>query len=151
MTATTGTGTIQLTIQDVSLRTGLSESTLRYYERIGLIRGVGRDPATGHRRYADHVVEEVEALACLRATGMGIADLRRYLAGVDAGVDASSDLIDLFSRHTERLAAQVEELKVRQAYTVAKVDLWRARRDGLPEAEVGERLRAIATTLRGGA
>jgi DNA-binding transcriptional MerR regulator len=37
-----------LTIQDVSRRSGLSEPTLRYYEQVGLISPVGRDPGSGH-------------------------------------------------------------------------------------------------------
>lgn len=40
-----------LTIQQVARRTGLSESALRYYERIGLLDPVPRDPSSGHRRY----------------------------------------------------------------------------------------------------
>jgi MerR family transcriptional regulator, aldehyde-responsive regulator len=39
-----------LTIQQVSRRTGLAESALRYYERIGLMEPVPRDQSSGHRR-----------------------------------------------------------------------------------------------------
>jgi hypothetical protein len=39
------------TIQQVARLTGLSEYTLRYYERIGLIDRVSRDDSSGHRRY----------------------------------------------------------------------------------------------------
>ena len=39
------TVTPELTIQQVSRRTGLAESALRYYERIGLIDAVPRDAA----------------------------------------------------------------------------------------------------------
>ena len=40
-----------LTIQQVSRHTGLAESALRYYERIGMIGSVPRDHSSGHRRY----------------------------------------------------------------------------------------------------
>jgi hypothetical protein len=40
-----------LTIQDVSRRSGLSEPTLRYYETVGLIGPIARDARSGHRRY----------------------------------------------------------------------------------------------------
>jgi DNA-binding transcriptional MerR regulator len=42
-----------LTIQDVSRRSGLSEPTLRYYEEVGLIGPIERDPSSRHRRYRD--------------------------------------------------------------------------------------------------
>ena len=55
-----------LSIQEVSRRTGFSESALRYYERIGLIDPVPRVSSSSHQRYAAGTVETLEALACLR-------------------------------------------------------------------------------------
>jgi len=38
------------TIAQVARLTGLSEYTLRYYEKVGLIDPVDRDDSSGHRR-----------------------------------------------------------------------------------------------------
>lgn len=32
---------------------GLPESTLRYYEQIGIIAPITRDPSSGHRAYSE--------------------------------------------------------------------------------------------------
>ena len=64
------------TLQEVVERSGLSEHTLRYYERIGLLDEVQRDDSSGHRRYTEEDLRIIEALACLRATGMSIDDMR---------------------------------------------------------------------------
>jgi MerR family transcriptional regulator, copper efflux regulator len=69
-----------LTIQDVSRRSGLSEPTLRYYEQVGLIGPVERDESSGHRRYREDDLDTLQALACLRAMGVGIEDMRTYQA-----------------------------------------------------------------------
>ncbi len=69
-----------LTIQEVSRRSGLSEPTLRYYEEVGLVGPVDRDARSGHRRYGDDDLDVLQALACLRALGMGIEDMRTYQA-----------------------------------------------------------------------
>ena len=69
-----------MTIQEVSRRSGLSEPTLRYYEEVGLVGPVGRDERSGHRRYRDEDLDVLQALACLRALGMGIEDMRTYQA-----------------------------------------------------------------------
>lgn len=61
-----------MTIQDASRRSGLSEPTLRYYEEAGLIGPVPRDPSSGHRRYGEDDLDTLQALACLRAMGVGI-------------------------------------------------------------------------------
>ncbi len=137
-----------LTIQEASQRTGLSEPTLRYYERVGLIEPVPRDPSSRHRRYSADIVENIEALACLRATGMGIEDMRRYLAGLDGDSAATADMVDLFEGHATRIAAEIEAMKVRYEYARAKAELWRARRDGRPRAESAAAARVISVMQR---
>jgi MerR family transcriptional regulator, copper efflux regulator len=77
-----------LTIQDVSRRSGLSEPTLRYYEEIGLIGPVDRDERSGHRRYRDEDLDTLQMLACLRALGLGIEDMRTYQANRSRGGQA---------------------------------------------------------------
>ncbi len=74
-----------LTIQEVSRRSGLSEPTLRYYEEVGLVGPVDRDARSGHRRYRDEDLDVLQALACLRALGMGIEDMRTYQANRGRG------------------------------------------------------------------
>ena len=54
-------GAGDLTIQQVARRTGLAESALRYYERIGLIDPVPRNESSGHRRYPPDLVAATRA------------------------------------------------------------------------------------------
>lgn len=133
-------GEIALTIQEVSRRSGLSEPTLRYYEKIGLIESVERDESSGHRRYGAAVVNRIEALACLRATGMSVRDMRDYLRHLDEaarGRDtaAAAEMSELFERNVERIDAEIERLLVRRNYLRLKADIWAARRDGDQDAE----------------
>jgi DNA-binding transcriptional MerR regulator len=74
-----------MTIQEVSRRSGLSEPAPRYYEEVGLIGPVDRDTRSGHRRYGDKDVDVLQLLACLRALGMGIEDMRTYQANRGRG------------------------------------------------------------------
>ena len=68
----------EFTVQETAELTGLSEHTLRYYERIGLLSPVKRDSGSRHRRYTTIDLARIEALACLRAIGMPIETMRRY-------------------------------------------------------------------------
>ena len=74
-----------LTIQDVSRRSGLSEPALRYDEEVGLIGPIQRDPSSRHRRYGEQDLDTLPALACLRAMGVGIEDMRTYQANHELG------------------------------------------------------------------
>ena len=125
-----------LTIQDVSRRSGLSEPTLRYYEEVGLIGPVGRDERSGHRRYRDADVDILQALACMRALGVGIEDMRAYQANrVRGGRDAAGEQRDLLLRHAERIEAEIAAQRSRLEYLRAKAALWDARAHGDTAAE----------------
>src|ERR1700753_4211923 len=80
-----------LTIQQVSRRSGLSESALRYYESIRLIDRVPRDERSGHRRYPPDLVAAIEAMSCLRGAGMSVAVMRAYLANMQLGLAGAAE------------------------------------------------------------
>ena len=130
-----------LTIQDVSRRSGLSEPTLRYYEQVGLIGPVERDESSGHRRYREGDVDALQALACLRAMGVGIKDMRTYQANRTRGHEAAGEQRDLLLRHAERVEAQIATLHIHRDYLRAKAALWDARDRGDPSAEAEANLR----------
>jgi DNA-binding transcriptional MerR regulator len=124
-----------LTIQQVARRTGLAESALRYYERIGLIDAVPRDESSGHRRYPPDLVATIEGLSCLRGTGMSVEDMRTYIANMDRGQSGAAHQHALFTRHAERLRREIARLQLRQRYVSAKAELWAARVSGDAAAE----------------
>jgi DNA-binding transcriptional MerR regulator len=127
--------TSELTIQQVSRHTGLAESALRYYERIGLIDAVPRDASSGHRRYPADLVATIESLSCLRGSGMSVADIRTYVANTKRGDDATSDQRRLFEAHAARLHDEITRLRLRERYITAKARMWAARERGDTEAE----------------
>src|SRR5580658_5210214 len=96
-----------LTIQNVARRSGLSEPTLRYYEEVGLIGPIARDPSSRHRRYREEDVDTLQALACLRAMGVGIEDMRTYQANRALGHAKAGDQRDLLLRHAGRIEAEI--------------------------------------------
>ncbi|HEY2281671.1 MAG TPA: MerR family transcriptional regulator [Streptosporangiaceae bacterium] len=135
-----------LPIQEVARRTGFSESTLRYYERIGLVGPVPRDQSSSHRRYSAQAVGTLESLACLRSTGMSIEDMRAYLEGVAEGGPAAPRMADLFAGHAQRLEQELAAVRVRHAYATAKAALWQARADGDQAAEQKATVRVLEAT-----
>jgi MerR family copper efflux transcriptional regulator len=130
-----------VTIQDVSRRSGLSEPTLRYYEEVGLIGPIPRDPSSRHRRYREADVDTLQALACLRAMGVGIEDMRTYQANRALGHAAAGEQRDLLLRHAERITNEIETLRVHLAYLAAKSSLWDARDRGDAADEAVAQLR----------
>lgn len=64
-------------IGQMAKATDISEYTLRYYERKGLIR-VKRDDA-GRRCYEESDIEWIKFLKRLKDTGMFLKDIREYV------------------------------------------------------------------------
>jgi MerR family transcriptional regulator, copper efflux regulator len=137
-----------LTIQDVSRRSGLSGPTLRYYEEVGLIGPIERDASSGHRRYHEEQLDALQALACLRAMGVGIEDMRTYQANRVRGRAAAGEQRDLLLRHAERIEAEIGTLRTHLAYLRAKAALWDARDRGDADAETEANLRVQAIIPR---
>ncbi|TCJ95648.1 MerR family transcriptional regulator [Nocardia alba] len=120
----------QWTIAQASALTGLPESTLRYWERIRLVSSVTRDRSSGHRRYSEDDIDTLDTLGNLRAVGMSVADMRRYLAARRRGDAAAGEQKALFRAHAQRLAEEIEVLELRRRYLELKVRYWAAREAG---------------------
>ena len=129
-----------LTIQNVARRSGLSEPTLRYYEDVGLIGPIARDPSSGHRRYDEDDLDALQALACLRAMGVGIEDMRTYQANRELGYAAAAQQRELLLRHAKRIEAEIATLHVHLEYLRKKAALWDARAHGDADAETAANL-----------
>jgi MerR family transcriptional regulator, copper efflux regulator len=135
-----------LPIQDAARRSGLSEPTLRYYEEVGLIGPVARDPSSGHRRYREEELDALQALACLRTMGVGIEEMRIYQANRELGHAKAGEQRDLLLLHAERVKAEIETLGVHLDCLRAKAALWDARDGADTDAEAEANLK-VQTVL----
>jgi MerR family transcriptional regulator, copper efflux regulator len=138
-----------LTIQDAARRSGLSGPTLRYYEDVGLIGPIARHSSSGHRRYREEDIDTLQALACLRAMGVGIEDMRTYQANRALGHTRAGEQRDLLLRHAERVKTEIETLRIHLDYLRAKAALWdaRDRSDTDAEAEASSQVQEILPRL----
>lgn len=114
------------TVQEVVDRSGLSEHTLRYYERIGLLDQVHRDGSSGHRRYTAEDVQVIEMMACLRATGMSIDHMRKFLELAKEGQTGALQLAELFEAHRQQLELELARKQDHLRYLGLKVEFWKA-------------------------
>jgi DNA-binding transcriptional MerR regulator len=96
-----------LSIAEAAERTGLSQHTLRYYERDGLMLGDVERASSGHRRYTDRDLTWITMLTKLRATGMPIREVKAYADLVRAGTGNELERLQLLKAHRERVLAQL--------------------------------------------
>ncbi|GAB4460727.1 MAG: MerR family transcriptional regulator [Armatimonadaceae bacterium] len=119
-----------LTIQEMAQAVGLSVHTLRYYERIGLIAPVGRDHGNGHRRYSDEDVQRISFLLKLRATGMPVRVMQRFVALYLQGDDTLPERQRILEDHYCAVRARIEELQQNLGVIEYKIALYAQQAEG---------------------
>ena len=112
-----------LTIADAARASGVSAYTLRYYERAGLIDGIGRADS-GHRRYSDEDLAWIDVLQCLRATGMPIRTIARYAELVRAGDGNEPERLGLLREHRTAVRARLAEVRRHLAFIDRKISTY---------------------------
>jgi DNA-binding transcriptional MerR regulator len=113
------------TTREAAEKCGLSQHTLRWYERIGLLDWVARTP-DGRRRFSDADLDWLVLLSRLWASGMPVRAMLRYaeLARAGAGEQERLTRVDRHrGRVRQAVAAQQECLELRDT----KIGAYRSR------------------------
>ncbi len=97
-------------VRETAARTGLSAHTLRYYEKIGLMNPISRAP-NGTRCYSDDDVGWIEFLKCLRATGMPIGMMKRYMDYQRRGDGSIENRIRILREHRDTVIQRLHEMR----------------------------------------
>ncbi|KQW87109.1 MerR family transcriptional regulator [Massilia sp. Root418] len=117
--------TAALTIQQTAEACGLSVHTLRYYERIGLIKPIPRR-SNGHRLYRADDLNWIAFLLRLRATGMSIEEMQRYAQLREQG-DLPASVAErkaMLVQHTAAVEAEVKAMQETLAYLHQKIAIY---------------------------
>ena len=143
------------TVGEMAKMLGVPASTLRYYDKEGLLPFVERS-AGGIRIFRESDLEWLRVIGCMKKAGMSIRDIRQYMELVIQGDDTIDARLEMFRRQRKTLEAQMAELQ----HTMDMVDYkcWyyeTAQKSGtidtpknLPLEQVPEPLRAIRQELQ---
>ncbi len=110
-----------MTIKEVSEKYGISQDTLRYYERVGLIPAVSRTSG-GIRDYDEDALGWVENAICMRNAGVPIEALIEYVKLFQEGdstIQARLDLLKEQLAGLEEQKAHIEATMKRLNYKVS--------------------------------
>lgn len=99
-----------LTISEISRRTGVAASALRYYEDEGLIASDRAD--SGHRRYPRAVLRRIAFIVFAQRMGMTLEEIGAELAKLSENrVPEQSDWAKLSASWTSRIDGRIAELQ----------------------------------------
>lgn len=97
-------------IKEMAERTGLTDATLRYYERIGLMPPVPRKRG-GVRQYKDSHVQYVSVIQCLKASGMSLDDIQAYMKLARQGEKTTIARKELLAASRQQLLAKIAAMQ----------------------------------------
>jgi DNA-binding transcriptional MerR regulator len=98
-----------LTIGEVSERANVATSTIRYYERLGLVMADAR--LSGQRRYRGATLRRLVFVGMLQDAGLSLADIDAVLNASDIG-----EWKAIARRRLESLEAEIAQLEEARAY-----------------------------------
>jgi len=100
-------------INELSKRTGVTIHTLRYYENLGLIKGVSDEnvKTNNYKDYNEDVVERLEIIAEAKEVGYTLAEIRKILDGWYGGTLNAEELKRLFSAKIMEIETKIRQLK----------------------------------------
>ena len=113
-----------MTIKEVSEHFGISQDTLRYYERVKMIPKVTRTSG-GIRDYQEEDLKWVELALCMRSAGLPIEVMIEYLDLYQKGDETIPARLKLLSNQMEVLQEQKKQLEAtmnRLAYKICKYE-----------------------------
>lgn len=114
-----------MTIAEVSSKYGLTQDTLRYYERIGMIPPVTRTSG-GLRDYSEQDQRWVELAKCMRSAGLPVEVMIEYVKLTMQGDVSIFGRRELLVEQRERLLEQksaIESTLERLNYKISRYDI----------------------------
>jgi MerR family transcriptional regulator, aldehyde-responsive regulator len=113
-----------MTISEVSEKYAMTQDTLRYYERVGLIPPVPRKPS-GIRDYDAHSCGWIEFIRCMRRAGLPVEALSEYVRMYQEGDTTKEARRALLVEERRRLDERIRTMlatRERLDYKIANYD-----------------------------
>lgn len=108
-------------IAEVSRKFEISQPTLRYYEKIGLMDPVEKD-TSGHRNYQEKDLRRIHFIKCMRQSGMSIESIKKYVDLFHEGEHTIPQRKELLVQQLETLKKEIAEIQQLAHYLEHKIE-----------------------------
>ena len=142
-------------VGEAAKRIGVAPSTLRYYDKEGLLPFVDRSSG-GMRMFKEDDFAWLEIIECLKHTGMSIREIREFIDWCMEGDATISKRLALINRQRTSVKEQMERLKAtlhlldykRWYYQTAQEAGTCAVHDSMSASDIPEEFRDVARRVQ---
>ena len=104
----------ELTIGEVAKRAGVATSSIRYYERIGLLEEPGR--SGGQRRYDPDVLGKLGFIGVAQSAGFKLREIKELIEGVDSADGLGGPMRSLSDQKLVEVEALIERTRAMKGW-----------------------------------
>lgn len=112
-----------MTISEVSKKYNLTQDTLRYYEKIGILSNVPRNK-NGIRNYDENSCRRIEFVKCMRDAGVEIEALLEYMQLFEKGKSTAKRRKEILEEQREKLLEKQKNITVSLERLDYKIELY---------------------------
>ena len=98
------------TIKEVSQILNIPASTLRYYDKEGLLPALERKES-GYRLFSEENIRALRLIECLKSTGMPIKDIQRFFEWTKQGDASLQQRYEMFLERRRIVEEQMAQLQ----------------------------------------
>lgn len=98
------------TIKEVSEMLNVPATTIRYYDKQGLIPFIKRKQS-GYREFTEKDIGSLKIIECLKKTGMPLKEIKQYFLWALQGDKSLNERYDMFLERKEIVEEEINELK----------------------------------------
>ena len=113
-----------LSVKELSKRIGLTPRTIRYYEEIGILRGIARDK-NGRRRYNERDTHLAELVKRARHVGLSLGEIRELIALLvedEGGEEFLHRSRKILQEHVQNLESKMHQLGTTKNMLTREID-----------------------------
>lgn len=101
---------MKYTIKDAAAIMGVPATTIRYYDKEGLLPFIER-MESGYRVFSENDIAMLRIIECLKKTGMSIKDIRRFTDWVQKGDASLAQRYEVFQERKRVVEEQMADLQ----------------------------------------
>ena len=98
-----------MNIGEISKITGLSISTLRYYDKNGLLPNLNRN--NGIRKFNKKDLQILKMINCLKISGMNIKEIKQFIDWCSIGDETIEKRLNMFIDQEKNINNQIKKLQ----------------------------------------
>ena len=109
--------------KEVCLKYHVSNYTLHYYEKEGLIGPIKKNKSD-HRIYEDKDLKRLEFILCMRKAKISIKTLKEYIFLYEQGDKTKNERLKLLKKELKNLEEKISNMQEAKKYLTHKIELY---------------------------